>query len=210
MATTQAHSRQRRYRKLKHQHALTQFKTIAHLSILEDYGVKRFRRHLKDKITYPLYLKIEVGESGRPHYHLISTSHIPKSTFRQLIHSCLQGEKFDLRVEKVEQRTIHSKLWYIAKPSNYDGRCEASYCNFWTENTQALSKQTTSERRKTVSNMLRYGADDKLRSYVMLGVLDADMLDKAGFSALWRNCLRHDPKLEELHELLLLNTYPQY
>ncbi|WP_339684250.1 hypothetical protein [Gimesia maris] len=210
MATTATSSRNRRARQLKHQHQRTPFKTKADLQILEDYDMKRFRRHLKSKVTFPVYVKIEqTNEDVRPHFHFIATESITKNTFRTLILNCLQGEKIDLKVEEVDEDRIEVLCSYTAKNTQYVGRCTFTLGKFWTESPAELGKLTDSERVTILKNSILYEDSStarRLSDYFFMGIIPEDELSKPSFLPLWRNYLECDSHYAQVYEIAMMDT----
>jgi len=199
--------RSSRYFRNKHQHFLTPFKTIAHLTITQDFNLTRFRRHLREKVKFPLYVKIELGKSGRPHFHIIAKQNVTHDEFKQLFQSCLQGEKIDLRVDIIENdKQALNWCWYVTKQTEYEGRCEFVINNFWTKKPAELRIQTPAEKRKSLRHIVL--TDDLLHEYYLHSIIPEETLSKPNFFSLWKYCLKDCPDLRHKYEYdLILNEW---
>jgi len=214
MATTKRNAASDRASQLINQHALTPFRTKADISILDDYNFDRFRRHLKEKATFPIHVKIEqVDENSRIHFHITSTEEISPNTFKQLIKSCLQGERTDIKVEKFDESKLEGYCNYIAKNTYYNtlkGKKSVFAINgFYTDNPTKLRRRSYTQRLKKLVNVILYqntASAQRLREYYFSGVLKLEEMLKPAWLTRWGRFLKYNHELAQQYELRLFDT----
>jgi hypothetical protein len=204
----------RRARKLFNQHEITPFKTKADVSILEDFDFDHFREQIKEKAPCPLHIKIEqTSKHHRIHFHITATEDIPPNTFKQLIKSCLQGERTDIKVEKFDDKRAKNYCEYIAKETYYNTlknkQCEIALKKFYKKNPAELGKQTYKERLEKLVNVILYqntASAQRLREYYFSGVLKLDEMLKPAWLTRWGRFLKYNHELAQQYELRLFDT----
>ncbi|MEX1040202.1 MAG: hypothetical protein WDZ51_06215 [Pirellulaceae bacterium] len=206
MATTKRQAKAQWHRAMKHEDTVEPIEYWGTLHISEDYDMTRFRKLLSRKSHIAFIGFIELSKRGiRPHFHFIFKNDPNKDEFRQLIKSCLRGQKFRLQIQKIRNKEAVFK--YVTKSDNkYQGRSVFEINDFWHKSTTELKKPTKQEVRNNTLRM--FITDELLIAYKTVGVITTKQMLQPRFLSWWKRVGRYCPKLAQQYDIAEWYTYP--